>query len=111
MATKTTKIWYVDFPTYQYNEDVQELAKASGARILDARFDDGTGSELPKLTLKNSGKSKVIETPKADETIYDVYKVVDGEQAKRVSRANLTKAEAEIWIKGRDDDYTLVISD
>lgn len=47
----------------------------------------------------------------SDEPIYDVYKVTDGKKARRVSRANLTKAEAEIWMKGRDDEYTLVISD
>ena len=45
------KIWYVEFPTYQYNEDVKELAKKNGLKIIDAQFDAGDGEkDVPKLT-------------------------------------------------------------
>ena len=111
MFTKNTKIWYVGFPTYQYNENVQELAKASGARIIDARFDDGTGSDLPKLTLKNAGKPKKSAKKVPTETLYDVYKITDGEKGKRPSKANVTETEAKEWMSGRDEDYEMVVSD
>ena len=45
------KIWYVEFPTYQYNEDVKELAKKNGLKIIDAQFDAGDGEkDVSKLT-------------------------------------------------------------
>lgn len=51
------KIWYVEFPTYQYNEDVKELAKKNGLKIIDAQFDAGNGEkDVPKLTKKAKGK-------------------------------------------------------
>jgi len=46
------KIWFVKFPTYQYNEDVKVLARKAGLKIVDARYDDGNGVEGPKLTVK-----------------------------------------------------------
>lgn len=51
------KIWYVEFPTYQYNENVKELATKNGLRVIDALFDAGDGEkEVPKLTKKAKGK-------------------------------------------------------
>ena len=51
------KIWYVEFPTYQYNEDVKALAREKGLTIIDAQFDDGKGfKEVPKLTKKKAEK-------------------------------------------------------
>lgn len=47
------KIWYVEFPTYQYNEDVKELARKNNLKIVDAIF-QGTDKQCdnpPKLTL------------------------------------------------------------
>ena len=45
------KTWYVEFPTYQYNENVKELAKKNGLKIIDAQFDAGDGEkDVPKLT-------------------------------------------------------------
>ncbi|MCD8213265.1 MAG: hypothetical protein LUC34_04335 [Campylobacter sp.] len=45
------KIWFVEFPTYQYNEDVKALAAERGLTVIDASFDDGTGEkDVPKLT-------------------------------------------------------------
>lgn len=47
------KIWYVEFPTYQYNEDVKALAREKGLTIVDAQFDDGKGvKDAPELTKK-----------------------------------------------------------
>ena len=50
-----SKIWYVKFPTFQYNEDVKALAKERGLTIIDAKFDDGDGvKDPPELTLKGA---------------------------------------------------------
>lgn len=50
-------IWYVEFPTYQYNEDVKALAREKGLTIVDAQFDDGKGfKDVPKLTKKKAEK-------------------------------------------------------
>ena len=51
------KIWYVEFPTYQYKEDVKALAREKGLTIIDAQFDDGKGfKEVPELTKVDDGK-------------------------------------------------------
>lgn len=50
-----SKIWYVEFPTFQYNEDVKALAKERGLTIIDAKFDAGDGvKDPPELTLKGA---------------------------------------------------------
>ena len=50
-----SKIWYVEFPTFQYNEDVKALAKERGLTIIDAKFDYGDGvKDPPELTLKGA---------------------------------------------------------
>nr|DAR09375.1 MAG TPA: hypothetical protein [Caudoviricetes sp.] len=47
--------WYVEFPTFQYNEDVKALAKERGLTIIDAKFDEGDGvKDPPELTLKGA---------------------------------------------------------
>lgn len=47
--------WYVEFPTFQYNEDVKALAKERGLTIIDAKFDAGDGvKDPPELTLKGA---------------------------------------------------------
>lgn len=59
------KIWYVEFPTYQYNEDVKALAREKGLTIIDAQFDDGKGfKEVPKLTKKKVKKEAEKEADK-----------------------------------------------
>jgi hypothetical protein len=52
-------IWLVDFPTYQYNEDVRDLASKAGLQIIDSRFKDSftdeqlvSAKDAPKLTKK-----------------------------------------------------------
>lgn len=45
--------WFIEFPTYQYVEDVKKLAREKGLIIVDAKF-QGTEKQCenaPKLTL------------------------------------------------------------
>ena len=56
-------IWLVDFPTYQYNENVIELAEKNKLQIIDSKFassipvdDVAKGKDLPKLTKKADNK-------------------------------------------------------
>ena len=53
--------FYVEFPTYRYNEDVKALALKAGVKIVDARFqgDNKQCDDAPKLTLKSEYKPKV----------------------------------------------------
>lgn len=61
-----SKIWYVEFPTFQYNEDVKALAKERGLTIIDAKFDKGDGiKDPPALTLKGD-EAKLKKTKKDD---------------------------------------------
>lgn len=51
------KIWFVEFPLYQYEQDVVALAQENGLTIVDARFDDGTGvTDAPEIV--RIGESK-----------------------------------------------------
>lgn len=59
------KFWFVEFPTYRYNEDVKKLARAKGVRIRDARFKEQTDEKLvlpeaeaPKLSFKKEYAKK-----------------------------------------------------
>jgi hypothetical protein len=56
------KVWFVKFPTFQYNEDVKELAKKQGLKIIDAQFqgDQEQCENAPKLTVKGE-KPKQVE--------------------------------------------------
>lgn len=67
MAEEKSNIWYVEFPTYQYNEDVKALAKKHGLKIIDAQFksDDTGADKTPKLTLKKDAKADKAD--KADD--------------------------------------------
>ena len=31
-------VWYLDFPAFQYNEDVKDLARKNNLKIIDARL-------------------------------------------------------------------------
>ena len=51
------KIWFVEFPTFQYKEDVVELARKNGLEIVDKKYDNGNGeTKVPKLTKKGKGE-------------------------------------------------------
>ncbi len=53
-------IWYVEFPTFQYNEDVKDLARKNNLKIIDARFqgDNKQCDKPPKLTKIKGSKEK-----------------------------------------------------
>lgn len=58
------KVWFIEFPTYRYNEDVKDLARMNNLKIVDAKF-QGTLKQCenaPTLTLK--GAKKVSRTSK-----------------------------------------------
>ena len=103
MASKG--IWYVKFPTYQYNEDVQALAKEADLRILNANFDEGDGAdEVPELTLK-SGEADEVE-------LFDVFKLdADGVRAERASKHNLNEADAINYVDTHPDDKYEIVKD
>jgi len=48
------KVWYVEFPTYRYEEDVKATARKAGLKVVDAKFkgDNKQCANAPKLTLK-----------------------------------------------------------
>ena len=54
-------VWYIEFPTFKYNEDVKALAAKAGLKIVDAQFydEDLAAEKTPKLTKKkDESKSK-----------------------------------------------------
>lgn len=53
-------VWYVEFPTFQYNEDVKDLARKNNLKIIDARFqgDNKQCDKPPKLTKIKGSKEK-----------------------------------------------------
>ena len=57
MAKKkdTRPVWFVKFPTWKYNEDVKDLARRKGLKIVDAKFqgDEDQCKDAPKLTVKD----------------------------------------------------------
>jgi len=61
------KIWLLAFPTYQYEEDVKQLAAKAGLKIIDAKFsdliaDEFVESKTPKLTkVKVKVKAKPVQ--------------------------------------------------
>ena len=53
-------IWYVEFPTFQYNEDVKDLARKNNLKIIDAIFqgENKQCDNAPKLTKIKGSKEK-----------------------------------------------------
>lgn len=66
MAQKkdTRKIWFVEFPTYRYTQDVLEVARKNGLKVVDSRFKgekrfkDMVTDKEPTLTLKKEYQPK-----------------------------------------------------
>lgn len=59
-------IWFVEFPTHQYKEDVKALARKADLRIIDAKFKKGfkeeeVAKEVPKITKKSAKELKAEE--------------------------------------------------
>ena len=65
MANKQkAPVWYLAGPFHRYKEDVKELARKAGVRIIDARFvpegqraNAAPEKDLPKATLKAARKA------------------------------------------------------
>ena len=47
------KVWYVEFPTYRYKEDVKDIARMKRLMVVNAKYkgDDAQVANAPKLTL------------------------------------------------------------
>ena len=63
--------WYVDFPTYQYEEDIQQVAKDAGLTIVDSAFqgENKQCKDAPKLSVigaKPKAKAKTKRKGKDD---------------------------------------------
>ena len=56
-------IWLVEFPTFQYKEDVKALATKNGLRLIDARYvkeinPQLIAKEVPTITKKTAAQIK-----------------------------------------------------
>jgi len=60
--SRDVEIWLVPHPTYQYNENVQELARQHKLTVIDARHKGSINLDLvvdgPKLTIKGEKPKK-----------------------------------------------------
>ena len=73
------KIWYVEFPTYQYNEDVKELARKNNLKIVDAIF-QGENEQCvkpPKLTKIKKDIQKIEESREEIVLVEDEKEVIE----------------------------------
>jgi len=60
------KIWLVKFPSYIYTQNVKDIARQKGLKIVDAKYAENyngredvlTAQEAPKLTLKKEFQTK-----------------------------------------------------
>lgn len=60
--------WYVEFPTYKYEEDVKALAEKHGLKIIDAKFQGNNqqAKNAPELTIKGAPKPKRTRAKKEE---------------------------------------------
>ena len=74
-------VWYVEFPTFQYNEDVKDLARKNNLKIIDARFqgENKQCDNVPKLTKagEKSNKKSLLEQYNEDKNIVDTLNLKD----------------------------------
>ena len=71
--------WYVEFPTFQYNEDVKELARKNNLKIIDSKFqgNEKQCDNPPKLTLvgeEKAPKKTLLDLYNEDKNIVDTLK-------------------------------------
>lgn len=72
------EIWYVEFPTYKYKEDVKELAQRNNLKIVDAIFQGKNKQceKAPKLTLIDEvkeDKKTLLEQYNEDKNVVDTF--------------------------------------
>jgi len=86
--------WFVNFPTYNYVEDVKELAKKNSLKIIDAKFQgkEEQCENAPKLTLKS--ESKENKKSKRDLLIEEALSL-DIEFADNIKNVDLEKLIAD----------------
>jgi len=63
MKHKDKKVWLVDHPTSQYEEDVKEVAARAMVRIVDSKYKSSVDpakihSSMPELTKKKAKQLK-----------------------------------------------------
>lgn len=59
----SNKIWYLPGPFHQYRENVKELAKERGLRIVDANVTEdreGEAVDVPEVTLRQAAPTPVL---------------------------------------------------
>ncbi|ANH98945.1 hypothetical protein A8L59_16485 [Pseudomonas koreensis] len=59
----SNKIWYLPGPFHQYRENVKELAKEYGLRIVDANVTEdreGEAVDVPEVTLRQAAPATVL---------------------------------------------------
>ena len=59
----SNKIWYLPGPFHQYRENVKELAKERGLRIVDANVTEdreGEAVDVPEVTLRQAAPAPVL---------------------------------------------------
>lgn len=70
--------WYVNFPTFQYVEDVKDLARRNNLKIVDAVF-QGNNKQCdnpPKLTVigeVKETKKTLLEQYNEDKNVVDTF--------------------------------------
>ena len=74
-------IWFLEFPTFQYNEDVKDLARKNNLKIIDSRFqgENKQCDNAPKLTKagEKSNKKSLVEQYNEDKNIVDTLNLKD----------------------------------
>ena len=74
-------VWYVEFPTFQYNEDVEDIARKNNLKIIDAIFqgENKQCDNVPNLTKvgEKSNKKSLVEQYNEDKNIVDTLNLKD----------------------------------
>ena len=91
--------WFIEFPTYRYNENVRVLAAKNGLQIVNAKYkNDSIGKfaapKVPKLTLKDEYLPKEIVAANADAIAKAQAEAVAKALAEASEKAEKEKAEA-----------------
>lgn len=78
-------IWYIEFPTYRYNEDVKAIAKERGLKIIDSKFqgENEQCENAPTLTLVGHGQQEFDREALKAEAIELGYTLENSKEAKK----------------------------
>lgn len=80
------KKWYIDFPLYQYKENVKSLAKERGLKIVDSKFQGNNPQcdSCPTLTLKSKRQIKQEATKISSEEANKLFNNISSINAEEV---------------------------